>query len=87
VRDVLIDASCVLSMAVLLLLTVYVTLGNGDPGKFLPALLGTSLILLTFATALFVAYVITHDIGSKEQRLNESRVMKYACFNNLFMFV
>lgn len=75
-RDVLIDVSCVLSMAVLLLLTAYVTLGNGDPGKFLPALLGTSLILLTFAVALFVAYVITLDIGSKERTLNKDRVMK-----------
>jgi uncharacterized membrane protein len=68
---VLIDASCVLSMAVLLLLTTYVALGNGDPGKFLPALLGTSLILLTFAVALFVTYVITHDIGGVERTLNK----------------
>jgi hypothetical protein len=66
----LVDVSCVLSMAVLLLLTAYVTLGNGDPDKFLPALLDTSLIFLTFAVALFVAYVITHDIGGEERTIN-----------------
>jgi hypothetical protein len=67
----LVGVSCVLSMAVLLLLTAYVTLGDGDPGRFLPALLGTSLIFLTFAVALFVTYVITRDIGGEERALNE----------------
>jgi len=71
VRNLLVDVSCVLSMAVLLLLVSYVTLGDGDPGRFLPALLGTSLIFLTFAVALFVAYVITHDIGGEERALNK----------------
>jgi uncharacterized RDD family membrane protein YckC len=70
VRNLLVDVSCVLSMAVLLLLASYVTLGD-DPGRFLPALLGTSLIFLTFAVALFVAYVITRDIGGEERTLNE----------------